>query len=146
MRAILPFLVLLSCFCFSQSSHDASPAQSQCCACTNHSAEGNNDHTILCLSERQMRSHLLHLVPLELGEQHVKMSGAVVMEIQFQPDGTVGCAKAVSGSPLAIAWAMQVVPKWTFRTVMKKQKKYGGCGLVRVKYRLSDSERVTTVQ
>ena len=146
MRAILPFLALLSCFCWSQSSHDASPAQSQCCACTNQSTEGNNDHTILCLSERQMRSHLLHLVPLELGEQHVKMSGTVVMEMRFQPDGTVGCAKAISGSPLAIAWAMQVVPKWTFRAVTKKQKKYGGCGVVRIKYNMSDSKQETSVQ
>jgi len=124
MRAILPFLALLSCFCWSQSSHDASPAQSQCCACTNQSTEGNNDHTILCLSEKQMRSHLLHLVPLELGEQHVKMSGTVVMEMRFQPDGTVGCAKAIT----------------------KKQKKYGGCGVVRIKYNMSDSTQETSVQ
>src|SRR3954464_13615265 len=124
MRAILPFLALLSCFCWSQSSHDASPAQSQCCACTNQSTEGNNDHTILCLSERQMRSHLLHLVPLELGEQHVKMRPSKVMEMRFQPDGTVGCAQAISGSPLAIAWPMQVVPKWKCRAVLHTVEKY----------------------
>jgi hypothetical protein len=146
MRALPLFLVLFSCFCWSQSPSEASPAQPQCCACTNQSTEDNNDHTILCLSERQMRSHLLHVVPLELGEQHVKMSGTLVMQIRFQPDGTVGCAKAISGHPLAVAWAMQVVPKWTFRAVTKKQKKYGGCGLVRVKYNMSDSKQETSVQ
>jgi hypothetical protein len=41
---------------------------------------------------------------------------------------------------------MEVVPKWTFRAVQKKGKKYGGCGVIRVRYRLSDSEQITTVQ
>ena len=93
-----------------------------------------------------MRSHLIHVLPLELGEQRVKMSGTVVVQIRFQPDGTVGCAKAVSGHPLAVAWAMHVVPKWTFKAVTRRQKKYGGCGLVRVKYNMTDSKQETSVE
>jgi len=85
-------------------------------------------------------------MPLKLGEPHAKASGILALRVKFQPDGTVGCVKGVSGYPLALASAMEVVPKWTFRAVQKKDKKHGGCGLVRVKYRLSDSEQVTTVQ
>jgi hypothetical protein len=93
-----------------------------------------------------MRSHVLHVVPLELGEQHMRMRGTLVLRVQFHPDGTVSCARAISGNPLAIAYAMKVVPKWTFRAVDLKHKKYGGCGLLKVRYDLSDSKRVTAVE
>jgi hypothetical protein len=145
MRATLSFLVLFSCFCWSQSSSASSRPEPQCCQCSTHS-EGDDSASILCLSEKQMRSHLVHIVPLKLGEPRAKASGILVLQVRFQPDGTVGCVRGVSGYPLALASAMEVVPKWTFRAVEKKDKKYGGCGLVKVKYRLSDSEQVTTVQ
>jgi len=144
MRALLLFVILLPCLCWSQSSSESRP-EPQCCQCSTHS-EGDDSASVLCLSEKQMRSHLVHVVPLKLGEPHAKARGTLVLRVRFQPDGTVGCVKGVSGYPLALASAMEVVPKWTFRAVQKKDKKYGGCGLVRVKYRLSDSEQVTTVQ
>lgn len=145
MRAMLLFVILLPCVCWSQSSSESSRPEPQCCGCSTHS-EGDDSASVLCLSEKQMRSHLVHLVPLKLGEPHAKASGTLVLRVRFQPDGTVGCVKGISGYPLALASAMEVVPKWTFRPVQKKEKKYGGCGLVKVKYRLSDSEQETSVQ
>jgi hypothetical protein len=144
MRAIVLFLVLLPCFCWCQSSSESSKPEPQGCQCPTHS-EPNDSASVLCLSEKQMRSHLIHVVPLKLGEPHAKASGTLMLRVRFQPDGTVDAVKGVSGYPLALASAMEVVPKWTFRPVQKKDKKYGGCGLVRVKYRMSDSEQVTTV-
>jgi hypothetical protein len=145
MRAMLLFLIFVPYFCWSQSSSESSGPEPQCCQCSTHS-EGEDSASLLCLSEKQMRSHLVHVMPLKLGEPHAKARGILVLRVRFQPDGTVGCVKGVSGYPLALASAMEVVPKWTFRAVQNKDKKYGGCGLVRVKYRLSDSEQVTTVQ
>ena len=139
MRATLLFLILLPCFCWSQSSAESSKPEPQCCQCSTHS-EDDGSVSVLCLSEKQMHSHVVHVVPLKLGEPHAKASGTLVLRVMFQPDGTVGCVKGVSGYPLALASAMEVVPKWTFRPIQKKDKKYGGCGLVRVKYRLIDSE------
>jgi hypothetical protein len=145
MRSFLLLMILLPQFCWSQSSPESKPPEPQCRRCSTQ-FEGDHSATVLCLSEKQMRSHLAHLVPLKLGEPHVKASGTLVLQVRFQPDGTVDCMKGVSGYPLALASAMEVVPKWTFRPIRKKDKKYGGCGLVRVKYRLSDSEHETTVQ
>jgi hypothetical protein len=93
-----------------------------------------------------MRSHVTHIEPLKLHETHATANGILVLRVRFESDGKVGCVKVVSGSPLAIASAMEALPKWTFRAVEKNNKKFGGCGLVRVKYRLSDSEQKTTVQ
>jgi hypothetical protein len=93
-----------------------------------------------------MRSRVVHVIPLALGEPHAKISGTLVLWVRFQPDGTVACVKGVSGNPLALASAMEVAPKWTFNAVEKKHKKYGGCGLVEVKYNLSESKQETSIQ
>jgi hypothetical protein len=145
MRAMLLFLVLLPRLCRTQTSSEGNRTDLEDCQCPTGS-EGNKSASVLCLSDKEMRSHLVHVIPLKVGETHVKASGTLVLRVRFQPDGTVDAVKGVSGYPLALASAMEVVPKWKFRPVQKKDKKYGGCGLVRVKYRLSDSEQVTTVQ
>ena len=93
-----------------------------------------------------MRSHVAHVVPLKLGEPHATASGTLVLRMRFQSDGSVGCVKVISGNPLVIASAMDVVPKWRFRPIEKNGEKFGGCGLLRVKYRMSHSEQVTTVK
>src|SRR5437763_1382325 len=145
MRGILLFLCLLPRICWPQSSSEATAPGSQCCQCSTQ-VEQNDSGAVLCLSEKQMRSHVAHVVPLKLGEPHAAARGTLVLRVRFESDGTVACLKAISGHPLVIASAMEVVPKWRFRAVQKKDKKYGGCGVIRVKYRLSDSEQETTVQ
>ncbi len=144
MRTVSLLLVLLPCLCWSQLSPEANPAESQC-QCPSQPADKDGT-LVLSLSGKQMRSHLLHVVPLGVGETHVKISGTLVLRVKFQPDGTVSCVQGLSGNPLALASAMEVVPKWTFSAVEKKHKKYGGCGLLKVRYDLSDSKRETSVQ
>jgi hypothetical protein len=93
-----------------------------------------------------MKGQLLHLVPFKLGEQHVRMKGTVVVQVRFEPTGIVGCAKVVSGHPLAVARAMEAVPKWTFKPIVRQQKLYGGCGLIKIRYSMSDHQEKTSVR
>jgi len=140
MRSILLLLVLLPCICWTQSSSGGSSAETRGCQCS------EQDGAVVRLSQNEMRSHVAHVEPLKVHETHVTLNGSLVLRVRFESDGTVTCVKAISGNPLAIASATEVLPKWTFRPVEKKNGKHGGCGLVKVRYRLSDSEQKTTVE
>jgi len=140
------FLLLISflaCFCWPQSETEATQSKPECCGTSNASTKSDN---VVCLSEQQMRSHLVHMVPLKPKETRIRLHGTLVLKVRFESDGSVIWVKALSGHPHAIASAMEVVPKWKFSPVTRAGEEYGGCGLVRVKYRLSDSEQETTVQ
>jgi RHS repeat-associated protein len=141
----LLILVLLPFCCCAQSIPQQKPdvPDSVRCECSKHP---RRDGGAVCLSEKQMRLHIAHIVPLALHETHVKASGTLILNVRFQGDGSVGSVKALSGDPLAIAWAMEVVPKWTFKPIERDGKKYGGCGPVRVKFNLSDEKQETSVE
>lgn len=145
MRSILLFFIFVPYICWAQSSSEGSPDETQRCQCAAHVAHSDNA-AVLWLSEKEMRSHVAHVVPLKFGEPHATANGTLVLSVRFQSDGSVGCVKAISGNPLVIASAMNVVPKWAFRPVEKKGKKFGGCGLLTVKYRIDASKQETTVK
>ena len=109
-----------------------------CCKCEIHSASESSG--VVCLTEKEMRSHVDHIEPLQpsgLGTG-LNLSGTVVMEIRFDPDGKVACARATSGHPIAISAATQAIPKWTFKSIVSNGVRKTGCGRITIRYHLRD--------
>lgn len=119
-----------------------------CCRCDNGRGHNKEPDDVVCLSEAEMRSHLVRIEPLQMpayGNQ-LKMRGVLEMEIRFEADGKVICVRGISGSPLAIASAMEAVPRWRFKGVEMGRKLRGGCGRIHIKYSFSNTESLTSVQ
>jgi len=62
----------------------------------------------------------------------LNLAGIVVMEIRFEPNGTVACARAKSGHPVAIAAAMEAVRRWTFKPLVSNGVAKGACGSITI--------------
>ncbi len=122
----------------------AEAASAPCCDCG--SPERPND--VICLNAEQMRNQVDHIEPLKSSglDKGLNLSGIVVVEMRFDSAGKVSCAQAKSGHPIAIAAAMAAVPKWTFKPVVSAGAAKGGCGTVRIKYRLRERGSSTKLQ
>lgn len=115
-----------------------------CCKCED---SGRSDD-VICLSGKEMREHVNHIEPLETPrlDHHLNLAGIVVLEIRFESNGKVSCARAISGHAMAIASAMEAVRRWTFKPVVWRVVAKGGCGRITIKYRLGEQGNSTELQ
>ncbi len=125
----------------------AQSREDRCCECTTNGVAPRQSVDLVCLSPREMRAQTDHVEPLRpsgLGKG-VNISGTVVLEVRFEPEGKVGCARAKSGHPIAIAAAMEAIRKWTFKPLTLSGAGKAGCGQITIKYRLRDRGSTTKV-
>lgn len=97
----------------------------------------------LRLSADQTRKQVDHIEPLRPSQldRNVALAGILVVEVRFRTDGKLQCARAISGNPIAIATAMEALPKWTVREwVAGDGAQRCRCGQLRIRYRLSNKE------
>ena len=115
--------------------------------CCNCKTSGRSDD-VICLSAKKMRDHVEHIGPLRLSGlgKGLNLAGIVVVEIRFEPSGTVACARAKSGHPIAVAAAMEAAPKWTFKPLISNGVAKTGCGRITIKYRLRDQGSSTELR
>jgi hypothetical protein len=109
---------------------------------------GDSD-AVIRLTAKEMRDHVNHLEPLKspgMGSKGIRGSGTVRLEIWFDHAGNVSRTRAICGHPIALSVAMRAVPKWTFKPLVKKGVKKGGCGIVTIKYRFQNREASTKLQ
>jgi TonB family protein len=133
MIAILFILLLAAGTGWAQAGPDG------CCKCGG-GASSEQTADVICLSAKEMRAQVDHVEPLQpsgLGTG-LKLTGTVLVEVRFGPDGKVACARAKSGHPIAISAAMEALPKWTFKPLISKGVPKSGCGRITIKYRLRD--------
>lgn len=126
--------------CWPQTGSEA------CCKCDPRPSAVLND--VICLGTKQMRGQVDHVEPLKpsgLGKA-LNLSGTVLVEIRFDADGKVVCSRAKSGHPIAIAAAMEAIPKWTFKPLTSNGVAKAGCGRLTIKYRLRDRGSSTELQ
>jgi hypothetical protein len=110
-----------------------------CCKCKSPGSAGQSSD-VICLSAKEMRKHVDHvesLQPSGLGKG-LNLSGILVLEVRFEADGKVACSRAVSGHPIAISAAMEAIPKWIFKPLVRNGVAKAGCGHITIKYRLRD--------
>ena len=69
-----------------------------------------------------------------------------MVEVRFEADGKVSCSRAKSGHPIAIAAAMEAIPKWTLKPLISNGVAKAGCGRVTIKCRLRDRGSSTELQ
>ena len=87
-------------------------ALDQCC---NESAKNSRSEPV-SISHRELLKSIIHEVaPKAPSRGSVQLDSYVNIVLKIAPDGSVECARAVSGHPFAIASAIQAVPKWRFK-------------------------------
>ena len=113
-----------------------------CCTCEKVA----NSDSVIRLTAKEMRDHVDHLEPLKapgFGATGIRGNGIVRLEIWFDPAGNVSRRRAICGHPIPLSAAMRAVRKWTFKPVVRKGVKRGGCGIVTIKFRFRDREAST---
>lgn len=106
---------------------------------------------VVCLTAQEMRDHVDHLEPLMrpgmARPRDLHESGIVRLGVRFDPVGSVSRIQIIGGrNPLAISVAVDAVKKWTFKPVVKKGEKRGGCGIVTIKYDFRNGGASTELQ
>lgn len=69
----------------------------------------------------------------------VNIDGTAVVELSVRSDGSVKCARAVSGHPLAMNQLISASDNWLFKPLMKNGTPVPFCGKVRVNYKIVKS-------
>lgn len=123
-------------------------AQAPSVSCCNNCETSAHAVDLACLNAKEMRDHVDHVEPLKPSvlDKGLNLAGTVVVEVRFDASGKVACARAKSGHPIAISAAMEAVQKWTFKPLVSSGVAKGGCGLIRIKYRLRDQGSSTKLQ
>jgi hypothetical protein len=75
----------------------------------------------------------IEMAPYLTGD-HVNIRGTAVIELTVAKDGSVRCAQALSGHPLAISQLIGAVQKWRFKPFVKDGVALQFCGRLRVKF------------
>ena len=125
----------------------AQPGLEACCKCDEGRPSGQAVD-VVCLNPKEMRKHVKHIEPLHPSGygKKLNLAGTVVMEIRFDSNGAVACARAKSGHPLGVSAAMAAINKWTFKAIVKGSARTPGCGTITIKYRLRDKGSSTELQ
>lgn len=125
----------------------AQPALDACCKCDDGRPSGQAVD-VVCLNAKEMRRHVNHIEPLHPSGygNKLNLAGILVMEIRFDSNGAVACARAKSGHPLGVSAAMAAITKWTFRPIVTGSARTPGCGIITIKYRLRDKGSSTELQ
>ena len=138
---VIVTLLLATGACWPQTVSEA------CCQCGPH-ASAVQPSGVVCLATKEMRRQVDHIEPLKpsgLG-RGLNLAGTVVVEVRFTADGKVVCSTAKSGHPIAVAAAMEAIPKWTFKPLTSNGVAKSGCGRITIKYRLRDRGSSTELQ
>ena len=125
----------------------------RCCDCGKGSGEGwplppSAKGEPKCVSSRVIKSLVEHIRPLEppCCGKNVNVAGRVIVEVLVDAEGSVKCARAVKGHPLAITSAIEAVPKWKFKSYLVQGVPVAACGNLIIKFRFRDRSASTEVQ
>jgi hypothetical protein len=84
--------------------------------------------------------------PPGLREPHVSIEGVVVACLRFAATGKVTDIQIISGPAMAQQAVLDSVKNWIFRPIRRNGHRYGGFGILRIRYILHDGQMKTTVE
>ena len=111
--------------------------------------KGEHPDAVICLTAQEMRDHIDYLEPLKrpgMADPRVRIRGIVSLGVWFDAAGNVTQAQILCGHPLVVGVALNAVIKWTFKPVVKKGVKRGGCGIITIKYDFRNGGASTELQ
>ena len=138
MTRVFTLILLLFGAAFAASGERADP----CCPC----GTGADHADAVRITADETRKHVDHIEPLQPSglDKNLNITGILVVEVRFGTNGKVECARATSGNPIAIAAAMQALPKWTFKPLIVGGAPQPGCGQLSIRYHLSGRKGSST--
>jgi hypothetical protein len=138
--ALLPYLFLSALF------HAQTPL---CSGCPNSAAGSMPQDRSVCLSETELAAHIATRKPIGppgLREPRMNSHGTVSACLCFARTGTVTAIHNLSGPPMMLQSVLESIKEWTFRPVKQGGRSYGGCGTLRIRVDMIDSQVTTTIE
>jgi len=102
----------------------------------------------VCLSDQELIAHITTQKPIGapgLLEPHMNSHGTIVACLCFARTGKVTDVKILSGPAIMQQSVLESVRDWTFRSVEKSGRLYGGCGTLRIRIDMNDLQVSTTI-
>ncbi len=122
-------------------------AQEQEASCCNDNPGGGSAEVVRMTTD-QIRRYVDHIEPLRPSglDRNLRLSGILVVEVRFGTDGKVECVRATSGTPIAIAAAVEALPQWTFKPFVSDGIARRACGKITIAYRFSNKSSSTKLK
>jgi hypothetical protein len=138
-------VVVFSSACWSQTFRGQNRDERDQCQCVIPSQNGAQQHNdAISLSPEKMKAHVVRIAPIPRPanmEPRDRFIGVVELNVQFDSLGNPTCAKVISGNAFIYRAALSAITQSKFKPVSDaKGKKHGGCGRMRIAYRLTDTE------
>jgi hypothetical protein len=137
-------LALLPCLFLNVLLHAQTP---QCSDCPNSASGSMPQGRSVCLSETELAAHIATHKPIGppgLREPHMNSHGIIVTCLCFSRKGRVTDIHILSGPAMMQQSTLESMKDWTFRPIMRAGRNYGGCGTLRIRVDMIDSQ-VTTI-
>jgi hypothetical protein len=115
---------------------------SPCTSCPAAPSILSQQRHYLCLSEKELIAHIATQKPIGppgLNEPHMNSHGTIVACLCFSRKGKVTDIHILSGPAMMLQSFLDSVKDWTFRSVISRGRRYGGCGTLRIHVDMVDS-------
>lgn len=98
-------------------------------------SESCNQKSTVRISAGMLLRRATEKVKLQFPMLHAStLRGEVVLAVVVDELGSVVCAQAVSGHPIAVSAAMDAIPKWRFRPFVQRGERRPMCGRIVLPY------------
>lgn len=108
-------------------------------------ANGGN----VCLSSKQLAAQILTRKPIGppgMNELHMNSHGTVVICLCFDRSGKVTDVRILSGPAMMQQPVLESVKDWTFSPAKRGGRLYGGCGSLRIRVDMDDSQVKSAIE
>ncbi len=138
--------VLLPCLFLSALLQAQNSLCTSCPAAPSTLSQQNHD---VCLSEKELVAHIATQKPIGspgLNEPHMNSHGTIVACLCFSRKGTVSDIRILSGPAMLQQSLLDSVKDWTFLPVKRGERRYGGCGTLRIHVDMVNSNVISTIE
>ena len=137
---------LLPCLFLSVLFHAQAPP---CSGCPNPTEDPLPQCHAVCLSGSQLAAHIATRKPIAppgMNEPHMNSHGTMAACLCFSQTGKVTDVSVISGPAMMQQSVVESVKDWTFRPIMGVGRRSGGCGILRIRIDMNESQVSTVIE
>jgi hypothetical protein len=120
-----------------------------CSGCPTGKIDSADQSRAVCLADKDFVAHIVTQKPIEppgLREPHMNSHGTAVACLCFSRTGKVTDIRIISGPAIMQQSVLESMKDWTFRPVKQGGRRYGGCGTIRIRVDMVNSNVNTTIE